>query len=350
MTFLADISESILIEPPKLDAVAVASAVSDQFGLTGDYTELVSERDQNFRLVMADDTSFVVKISGLAEDPIVTDFQIAGLIHLERRGVAGVPRIVRTTSAQDRGAIHTENGSEFSLRVVTWLSGKLLCDFDISPDIAERLGGRLAELDLALEDFSHDGESQSLIWDSQRAGELRGLLVHINDEQVRESVENVLEDFDNKVKPVLGDIPRQVIHNDANDENILLDSNSDISGIIDFGDMLRAPRVVEVSTTASYLRTQGDPMRLIAPFVAAYDRKNALLDAEIEHLFDLIRTRLAMTLIILYWRLAAREKDDPYRQKSLAANSNALDFLQNLSSLGRQAFIERIYRKRNTNN
>jgi hydroxylysine kinase len=350
MTFLADISESILIEPPKLDAAAVASAVSDQFGLTGDYTELVSERDQNFRLVMADDTSFVVKISGLAEDPIVTDFQIAGLIHLERRGVAGVPRIVRTTSAQDRGAIHTENGFEFSLRVVTWLSGKLLCDFDISPDIAERLGGRLAELDLALEDFSHDGESQSLIWDSQRAGELRGLLVHINDEQVRESVENVLEDFDAKVKPVLGDLPRQVIHNDANDENILLDSNSDISGIIDFGDMLRAPRVVEVSTTASYLRTQGDPMRLIAPFVAAYDRKNALLDAECEHLFDLIRTRLAMTLIILYWRLAAREKDDPYRQKSLAANSNALDFLQNLSSLGRQAFIERIYRKRNTNN
>jgi hydroxylysine kinase len=160
----------------------------------------------------------------------------------------------------------------------------------------------------------------------------------------------VLEDFDNNVKPVLGDLPRQVIHNDANDENILLDSNRDISGIIDFGDMLRAPRVVEVSTTASYLRTQGDPMRLIAPFVAAYDRKNALLDAEIEHLFDLIRTRLAMTLIILYWRLAAREKDDPYRQKSLAANSNALDFLQNLSSLGRQAFIERIYRKRNTNN
>jgi Ser/Thr protein kinase RdoA (MazF antagonist) len=345
MNFLADISESVLAEPPKLDAAVVASAVSDQFGLTGDYTELVSERDKNFRLTTANDTSFVVKISCLAEDPIVTDFQIAGLIHLESRGVAGVPRIVRTTSGQDRGAIHTENGSEFSLRVVTWLSGKLLCDFDVSPDIAGRLGGRLAELDLALEDFSHDGESQSLIWDSQRAGDLRGLLVHVNDEPVRESVENVLEAFDNKVKPVLGDLPRQVIHNDANDENILLDSNSDISGIIDFGDMLRAPRVVEVSTTASYLRTDGDPMRLIEPFVAAYDSKNALLDAEFELLFDLIRTRLAMTLIIMYWRLAAREKDDPYRQKSLAANSNALDFLQNLSGLGRQAFIERINKK-----
>jgi Ser/Thr protein kinase RdoA (MazF antagonist) len=74
------------------------------------------------------------------------------------------------------------------------------------------------------------------------------------------------------------------------------------------------------------------------------------VDAEFELLFDLIRTRLAMTLIILYWRLAARAKDDPYRQKSIAANRNALEFLQNLSSLGRQAFNERIYKKRNINN
>jgi len=349
MNFPPDISESVPIEPPNLDGAVVASAVFEQFGLSGDYTELVSERDQNFRLTTADGTSFVVKISGRAEDPIVTDFQIAGLIHLESRGLAGVPRILRTTSGQDRGAIHTDNGSEFSLRVVTWLGGKLLCDFDVSPDIAERLGQRLAELDLALEDFSHDGESQFLIWDSQRAGDLRSLLIHVNDAAVRESVENVLDDFDNKVKPVLEDLPRQVIHNDANDENILLDSNSDISGIIDFGDMLRAPRIVEVATAASYLRTDDDPLRLIEPFVAAYDSKNALLDAEFELLFDLIRTRLAMTLIILYWRLAAREKADPYRQKSLAANSNALNFLQNLSALGREAFIERIYRKCNIN-
>jgi len=51
-----------------------------------------------------------------------------------------------------------------------------------------------------------------------------------------------------------------------------------------------------------------------------------------------------MTLIILHWRLAARDEDDPYRKKSLAVNRNALDFLQNLSNFGREAFIQRVSR------
>jgi Ser/Thr protein kinase RdoA (MazF antagonist) len=280
----------------------------------------------------------------LAEDALVTDFQIAALIHLESRGANGVPRIVRALSGRDRGVIQGEDGSEICLRVVTWQKGKLLRDIEVTPEIAARFGKRLAELNVALEDFSHAGEAQTLIWDSQRTGELRGLLGHINDKAERESVEGVLDDFDSRVKPALADLPHQVIHNDANDENILLDVNGDVSGIIDFGDMMKAPRVIDVANAASYLRCEDDPLRLIEPFVVAYNQENALLDDEFEVIFDLIRARLAMTLIILHWRLAARDADDPYRQKSLAANSNALDFLRNLSNFGREAFIQRISR------
>jgi Ser/Thr protein kinase RdoA (MazF antagonist) len=340
----ADTSPSVLAGPPNFNAEDLANAVSLQFGLVGDYTELVSERDRNFRLTTGDGTRYVVKATCLDEDAIVTDFQIAALIHLEDLGVKGVPRIVRTPSGRDRGVIQSEDGPEICLRVVSWLNGELLSDVEVTPQIAERFGKRLAELNVALESFSHDGEAQTLLWDSQRAGELRGLLGHVNDKAVRESVEGVLDDFDNRVQPVLANLPQQVIHNDANDDNILLDVNGDVSGIIDFGDMMRAPRVVDLATAASYLRTPDDPLRLIEPFVVAYNQENALLAGEVDVLFDLIRTRLSMTLIILYWRLTARDEDDPYRQKSLAANSNALDFLQNLSNFGRDAFIQRILR------
>ena len=344
MNSQSNTSQSVLAGPPSFNAQELANAVSLQFGLVGDFTELISERDRNFRLRTRDGKSYVVKATCLAEEAIVTDFQISALIHLENRGLTFVPRIVRTPSGQDRGSIRSEDGSELCLRVVTWLSGKLLRDVDVTSKIARRFGRRLAELNVALEDFSHNGEAQTLLWDSQRAGELRGLLGHINDKVVKERVEAVLDDFDSRVKPALPDLPQQVIHNDANDENILLDVNGDISGIIDFGDMMKAPRIIDVATAASYLRTPDDPLRLIEPFVVAYNRENALLDAEFDVLFDLIRTRLAMTLIILHWRLAARDEDDPYRQKSLAANSNALDFLQNLSNFGREAFNQRILR------
>jgi Ser/Thr protein kinase RdoA (MazF antagonist) len=108
--------------------------------------------------------------------------------------------------------------------------------------------------------------------------------------------------------------------------------------------MMKAPRVIEIAIAASYLRAEDDPLRLIEPFVVAYNSENALLDAEVDVLFDLIRTRLSMSLIILYWRLAARDENDPYRQKSLAANSNARDFLQELTIYGRRAFVRRIAR------
>jgi len=344
MSSEAETSPAVLAGPPNLSSEELANAVSSQFGLVGNYTELVSERDRNFRLTTGDGTTYVVKATCLAEDPVVTDFQIAALIYLENRGVEGVPRIVRTLSGGDRGVIQSEDGHDICLRLVSWLTGILLCNVEMTSAIAGRFGKRLAELNVAFEGFTHAGEAQILLWDSQRAGELRGLLGHVNDAAVRESVEDVLDDFDSRVKPVLADLPQQVIHNDANDENILLDGEGNISGIIDFGDMMKAPRVVDIATAASYLRADDDPLRLIEPFVIAYNEENVLLDAEFDVLFDLIRTRLSMSLIILYWRLAARDENDPYRQKSLAANSNALNFLKKLSSLGREAFIQRILR------
>jgi Ser/Thr protein kinase RdoA (MazF antagonist) len=335
-------ANSLPPHPPDLSLTVVAAAVAEQFGLLGDYLQVVSERDQNFRLTTQDGKRYVVKVTCLAQDPIVTDFQIAVLLHLEKRGVSGVPRIVRSKSGDNQGAVPTDDASDASLRIVTWIDGQLLNDCDITSKISTQFGGRLAELDIALQDFSHVGDAQKLIWDTQRAGELRGLLVHVNDTDLRSLLEEVLDDFDNRVKPALAALPSQVIHNDAHGENVLVNDAGDVTGIIDFGDMLRAPRIVDVSTAAAYLRCDSsDPMQLIVPFVAAYHDINPLDSAELELLFDLTRTRLIMTIILFYWRLSARPEDDPYRQKLVESEADACRFLRALSDIRRDAFLKR---------
>ncbi len=332
----------IAVEPPSFDVSVVADAVAEQFGLAGDYVVLVSERDQNFCLTTNDDR-YLVKVTSPVERNDVTDFQIAALSHLANCGVSGVPRNVRTTSGEDRGSIQADDGSLLSLRVLTWLNGNLLDDSEITPGMARSLGGRLADLDVALKSFVHESDGQASLWDTQRAGQLRGLLVHVGDSAVRQQVDAVLNVLESRVTSALTVLPRQVIHNDANTENILLDANGDVSGIIDFGDLLRASRIIEVSTAAAYLRpNDADPVQLIAPFVAAYHEKNPLSAAELDVLFDLILTRLAMTVILFYWRLAARDKEDPYLQKQLDSEGGAFEFLQSLSALGQAAFRERI--------
>ena len=332
----------IAVEPPSFGVSVVADAVARQFGLVGDYALLVSERDQNFCLTTNDDR-YLVKVTSPTEPNDVTDFQIAALSHLANCGVTGVPRDVRTTLGKNRGSIQSDDGSLLSLRVLTWLNGSLLDDSEITPGMASSLGGRLADLDVALKSFVHESDGQASLWDTQCAGQLRGLLIHVGDSAMRQQLEAVLDVMEERITPALEALPRQVIHNDANTENILLDANGDVSGIIDFGDLLRASRIIEVSTAAAYLRpNDGDPLQLITPFVAGYQEKNPLSEPELDVLFDLILTRLAMTVILFYWRLAARDKEDPYLQKQLDSEGGAFEFLQSLSALGRAAFRERI--------
>jgi len=207
-------------------------------------------------------------------------------------------------------------------------------------DLVHDLGGKLANLDRGLEGFSHEGEQPLLLWDLQRAAELRDLLVHIEDPNVREPVTRAIDDFEMSVSPELVRLRYQVIHGDANPENVVLDSSGkQVSGFIDFGDMVRAPLVFDVAIAAAYLRAEGtDALQLIAPFVAAYHAANPLTDTELALLFDLVRVRLATTVVLLYWRLDARDDEDLYRQKTLDQESGAIRFLEALDELGKAGF------------
>ena len=120
------------------------------------------------------------------------------------------------------------------------------------------------------------------------------------DVDIRRNVELGASGFPGRVHcRGLNDLPTQTIHNDINGENVLYDGEK-VCGIIDFGDLLRAPRVIEVATAAAYLRSPEQPLRLIAPMVSAYCAVNPLVSDELDLLFDLVRARLCMTVSILH--------------------------------------------------
>lgn len=60
----------------------------------------------------------------------------------------------------------------------------------------------------------------------------------------RRAVRAILEHFVSTVLPRLKACPRQVIHNDANDYNVLVGADGCVSGLLDFGDMVESNRVV----------------------------------------------------------------------------------------------------------
>ena len=186
MNSIDDTMNPVTVEPPNFATEVVAAVVAENFNLLGDYTQLVSERDQNFRLRTSDGQGFVVKVTGLIEDRIATDFQIAVLSHFEESEFNYAPRVFRTVSGEKRSVITSDAGQEYCLRIVTWLDGSLLKDVELTINNANRFGRRLAELDLSLENFDFDGDGQAGLWDMQEALQLRSLLPHVNNEKVQE--------------------------------------------------------------------------------------------------------------------------------------------------------------------
>ena len=337
MDSLSDTLASVAAQPPNVDPGLVADAVSEQFGLAGQLSPLVSERDQNFQLRTDGGDLYLAKVVSRAEPRAVGDFQIAVLERLRRRQVSGVPQVIATHNGQSCGTIR-QGDESLRLRLVSWVHGTLLSDIPPTRETARTLGSKLAELAAALADLRHPGEEQVLLWDTQRAAVLRELTDLIPAREARQDVVDALQDFSERLQPRLQLLPAQAIHNDANDDNVLCDSAGRVTGLIDFGDGLRAPRVIELATAASYLRDPDDPLCFVAPLVAAYSERVPLMADEIDSIYDLLGTRLAMTITLLYWRLSARDRGDAYRQKISADDKSAAQMLRALRQFGRQRF------------
>jgi Ser/Thr protein kinase RdoA (MazF antagonist) len=327
-------------EPPGFDADTVAGVVAAHFGLHGEFVPLVSERDQNFELLTAAGGRCVVKVTNAAEHPETTAFQAALLRHLAHVAGLRVPRIV--PALDGHASVRIRDGNTMhQLRVVSWVPGEQLEALPMEPLLARRFGAALARIDQALQGLAHPGDTPVLLWDLQRTGQLRGLLGHIDDALVRQAAENAVDNFEARVLPISSELRSQVIHSDANPENVLLSDEG--FGFIDFGDAIRAPLIFEVAIAASYLRSAGpDPLEFIAPFVAGFHHVEPLTGKEVGLLFDLVRARLATTLVLMHWRLGARPADDPYRQKSRELESDAPHFLAALDRLGRKEFTRKI--------
>jgi hydroxylysine kinase len=339
MTTQSTALTAISAEAPSLAPEAVARAVEAQYGLVGEFSPLVSERDQNFLVRTGDGSQYVAKVTSSAEDAAVTDFHIDALLHLEQAADLRVPRVYRTLAGAASGHIMDGHVS-YRLRLVTWVDGEPLESLPLEVVTSARFGHALARLDAALATYTYRGKNPVLLWDLQRTVELRELLENITDLSVRCSIEGVIDDFEKRVLPMVGTLRSQVIHADANPGNVLL--AGDGIGFIDFGDMTGAPLVFDVAIAASYLRSfTADPLQFIMPFVAAYHAAMPLERQEADLLFDLVRARLAMTVTLLYWRLGARAEDDPYRQKSLEAESEAARFLASIDALGRANFRDK---------
>ncbi|MFM8628396.1 MAG: aminotransferase class III-fold pyridoxal phosphate-dependent enzyme, partial [Candidatus Nanopelagicus sp.] len=90
-------------------------------------------------------------------------------------------------------------------------------------------------------------------------------------------------------------MPMQVIHNDGNDYNII--EKDERLFLIDFGDMIYAPKIVGAAVAAAYVGLKSDdPVKQISQFVRGYHSVNPIDLEELEIFIELVKVRLASSV------------------------------------------------------
>ena len=300
---------SILKHSPRFSEQEAVRIAHDNFGLDVCARQLPSERDQNFHLTCHTGEQYVLKVANATECLEVLEFQNQVMMQIARNknrleyGIAAAPEICENTKGRQILSVNGPEGAKHFVRVLTYLPGKPFARVKPhSADLLTGLGGFFGNLDRILEDFDHPAAHRDFHWDLKNAGRIIHRYIGLIEDPVkRDLIKQFQERFQTQTEAQLRDLATSVIHNDANDYNVLVESHGQwrhrVSGVIDFGDMVFTYTVAEVAIACAYaMLNKADPLAAAAHIVAGYHQKRSLTAQELVVLFDLICMRLCMSV------------------------------------------------------
>ena len=304
--------------PPAFSTEAAASMAREIFGVEGTAHPLYGERDQNFHIKTASGPGIIVKILGPYEAPDSVEFQTAALSHIAMMAPAlPVPRVRRTVAGEAYTRIADERGIPHIVRALDFQPGRVMDGVEPSSALLRHTGGTLARLNLALANFFHPAAGQRIVWDLRRIIDLRPSAALIEDAETRKLIEAVLDRFI-AFLPEMSRLRHQMVHNDLHPGNMLVDeAATQVTGLLDFGDMIHAPLVFDVTVTAAETVGSMPPIEYGTEIVAGYDAVMPLQEAEFPALFEAIIARHALSATIHAWR----RHNDPAGAEKLGALS-----------------------------
>jgi len=289
-------------DPPRLKIEQIETFVQEQYGLVTDAKSLVSDIGQNFRLTDSQGKEFIIKVANASESISMLEAQNAALEHLKSKNYNfRLPELVENLKNEKISQIIGQQGNHYNARVLSYLPGNFLANISPHTDNHMKdLGKLLGNLDKSLQDFDHPALLRYWHWDLKNINDIRQLTTHIKNPAKKRLVDYFIMQFESEVLSKSTQLRRSVIHNDANDHNILVNevnSVSVIDGIIDFGDMVHSHTIFELAIALAYVMlNKKDPLIFAGSVVHSYHQVLPLLEIEMDVLFYSICARLSQSV------------------------------------------------------
>ena len=320
---------------PQFTTADAERIVLEQFGLGAICTDLSSYIDRNFLAKAKDGSRWVLRIANDSEQRRTLDLQNRAMLRVGEAVPEYVPTVKNSVSGRGMERVKACDGREHWVRLVSFLPGELMSEAsNVDAATWRGLGELLGKVDLALVGFEHDAADRELRWDLAFASWTVGASKLLTDPTQRALVEAAQVQYFGLVERRWEELPKAWIHNDANDQNLVLSSSGPaaprVSGLFDFGDLVYSARIFELSVACAYaLFDCEDPLEVMGQLCAGYNEQIPLQEVEIEALLPATAMRLVQSVTI-----AAQDSGlDPDNEYIRSSESGAWKGLQALAEI-----------------
>lgn len=302
--------------------------LSKLYNIKGKASELPGEIDFNFRIKVANATGYILKISRHIESEPYLDFQQNILQFVETHGQdLIVPKVSVDIDGKTISKITDAHGNERYVRLLSWVSGRVWSG--VNPqlnDLRFSLGEQCGLLTQALRGFDHTEAHREFEWDIAQSLWTKAHVALFNDEE-KEIVEHFQSEFE-KSQERYAQLRKAVVHNDANDNNIIVTSDlihPKVQAIIDYGDAIHTQVINDLAVACAYaIMNHNDPLEAALPIITGYHSKFELQEKEISHLYNAI----AMRLVISVTKSALNKIEEPDNAYLLISEKPAWEILE----------------------
>lgn len=291
-----------------------AGLIGELYALSGSARVLPGERDQNFLFETGNGEKYVFKIVNREESREILEAQ-AELMQLLNSSACKSPRPVRSLSGQYIVETEMPDRAKYIVWMLSYIEGMPLGTIrHHSKQLLYSTGYETGRIDSLLSEYTNSLFERDFSWDLRNfRAVVEKYMPLLTDSQLVEFVRETTLQFERRVEPVAHMLRKSIIHNDANDYNIIAsedDGELMVAGIIDWGDAVYSYTIANLAVAISYaMLDKADPLAAAVNITRGYNDAFALLPVETEVLFTMARMRISVSICMAAWQQSVRPGD-----------------------------------------
>ncbi|WP_452598874.1 aminotransferase class III-fold pyridoxal phosphate-dependent enzyme [Pontimicrobium sp. MEBiC01747] len=303
------------------------------FSVKGKALELPGEVDFNFRIKIENGDGYILKISRPDENENYLNFQQQLLQFVEKNGKKLIaPKVIKDKNGNTISEILDHKGRKRKVRLLTWVSGRVWSN--VNPqldDLRYSLGEQCGLLTKALQGFNHAEAHRNFEWDITQSLWTKEYLNLFSLEE-KKMLSSFQEQFET-VQDTYSKLRKAVVHNDANDNNIIVSNtliNPVVKAAIDYGDAIYTQIINDLAISCAYcVMHHNNPLQAALPIVKGYHSTFSLQEEELKYLYITI----AMRLVISVTKSAINKQKEPDNTYLLISEKPAWEVLKKWSRI-----------------